>query len=151
LFYVYPLKFLWTLLVNLVLGFPQSGGTQAGTPVPPIEVHQIPTLLGIFGAGYVTISLIFALLYYHAYRKRAQLDLNELEIHDTWNNISENLLNVLVGVLSIVLAFVTRSGMAGMVYWLIGPVQYVNGMVMGKRRKRIEERMEAEARADAPA
>ena len=51
LFYVYPLKFLWTLLVNLVLGFPQGGSTQGGTPVPPIEGHQIPTLLGIFGAA----------------------------------------------------------------------------------------------------
>ena len=90
------------------------------------------------------------MLYYHAYRKRAQLDLNELEI-TTLNNSSENLLNVLIGVLSIATALITRSGMAGLVYWLIGPVQYVNGMVMGKRRKRIAERMEAEARADAPA
>ncbi len=145
LFYVYPLKFLWTFLVNYVLGFSKGGGA------PPIEGHQIPTLLAIFGAGYVTISLIFALLYYHAYRKRAQLDLNELEIHDTWNNISENLLNVMIGVLSISIALVMRTGLAGLMYWLIGPVQYVNGMVMGKRRKRIAERMEAEARADAPA
>ena len=144
LFYVYPLKFLWTFLVNLVLGFPAGGAT-------PIKGHQIPTLLAIFGAGYAAIFLIFALLYYHAYRKRAELDLNELEIHDTWNNIVENLLHVLIGVLSIVTALVTRSGLAGLIYWLIGPVQFVNGMFMSKRRKRIAERLEAEAQADATA
>lgn len=147
LFYVYPLKFLWTFLVNLVLGFPTTGGS----PAQVIEGHQIPTLLTIFGAGYAAIFLIFALLYYHAYRKRAELDLNELEIHDTWNNIAENLLHVLIGVLSIITALVTRSGLAGLIYWLIGPVQFVNGMVMSKRRKRIAERIEAEARADATA
>jgi uncharacterized membrane protein len=150
LFYVYPLKFLWNFLVNYVLGFSRGGGAQGASP---IEAHQIPTLLAIFGAGYVTISLIFAVLYYHAYRKRAELDLNELEIHDTWNNISENLLNVVIGVLSVVIALALKTGFAGMVYWLIGPVQFVNGMVMGKRRKRIAARMAAaaEASAEAPA
>jgi uncharacterized membrane protein len=143
LFYVYPLKFLWNFLVNLVLGFP----TGDGAPARVIEGYQVPTLLAIFGAGYATIFLIFALLYYHAYRKRALLDLNELEIHDTWNNIVENLLHVLIGVLSIVTALITGSGLAGLIYWLIGPVQFVNGMVMSKRRKRIAERMEAEAQA----
>ncbi|HKQ51579.1 MAG TPA: TMEM175 family protein [Pyrinomonadaceae bacterium] len=144
LFYVYPLKFLWNFLVNLVLGFPSTGD---GAAARVIEGHQVPTLLVIFGAGYATIFLIFALLYYHAYRKRAQLELNELEIHDTWHNIVENLLHVLIGVLSIVIALVTRRGVAGLIYWLIGPVQFVNGMVMSKRRKRIAERLEAEAQA----
>ena len=147
LFYVYPLKFLWNFIVNAMLGFPLSATAPNGTPVSVIEGHQVPTLLAIFGAGYATIFLIFALLYYHAYRKRAQLDLNELEIHDTWSSIVENLLHVLIGVLAIVISLITRSGLGGFAFWLIGPVQFVNGMMMSKRRKRIEQRMEADADA----
>ena len=143
LFYVYPLKFLWTFLVNAVFGFSGSVSTPDGTPVPIIEARQIPALLTVFGVGYAAMFLIFALLYYHAYRKRAQLQLNQLEIHDTWSYVVENMLHVLIGVGSIIITLITRSGFGGAVYWLIGPVQYVNGVAMGKRRKRLEERLEA--------
>lgn len=144
LFYVYPLKFLWNFLVNAVLGFSAGPPTPDGTPVPSIiEGRQIPALLTIFGLGYAAIFLIFALLYYHAYRKRAQLKLNKLEIHDTWSYVVENLLHVVIGVGSILVTLITRSGFGGMVYWLIGPVQYLNGEVMSRRRKRLEQRLEA--------
>jgi uncharacterized membrane protein len=143
LFYVYPLKFLWTFLVNSVFGFSTVVSAPDAAPVPVIERGQIPSLLVIFGLGYTAIFLIFALLYYHAYRKRAELELNELEIHDTWAYLVENLLHVLIGAASIVVSLVTRSGLGGLVYWLIGPVQYLNGVVMGKRRKIIERRLEA--------
>jgi uncharacterized membrane protein len=142
LFYVYPLKFLWDFLVNALLGFPTNAHAPDGTPVPPITNAQIPALLTIFGLGYVAIFLIFALLYYHAYRKRAALELNVLELHDTWANIVDNLLHVLIGLLSIAISLITRSGLGGMVYWLIGPVQFANGSIMSKRRKRIEQRLE---------
>jgi uncharacterized membrane protein len=142
LFYVYPLKFLWNFLVNALLGFSGNAPAPGGTPVSPIEGRQIPALLTIFGVGYAAIFLIFALLYYHAYRKREHLKLNSLEIHDTWTYVVENLLHVLIGALSIIVTLVTRSGFGGAVYWLIGPVQYANGVLMGKRRKRLEQRLE---------
>jgi uncharacterized membrane protein len=148
LFYVYPLKFLWSFLVDAVLGF-NTNHAPDGTIVPPITSGQIPTLLTIFGLGYTAIFLIFALLYYHAYRKRAQLELNELEIHDTWNNIVDNLLHVLIGALSISISLITRTGLGGLAYWLIGPVQFINGSIMGNRRKRIEKRLEAEVSSAA--
>jgi uncharacterized membrane protein len=147
LFYVYPLKFLWTVLVDSVFGFNTNAHAPDGTPVPPITTGQIPALLTIFGIGYAAIFLIFALLYYHAYRKRTQLELNELEIHDTWNNIVDNLLHVLIGALSISISLITRSGLGGLAYWLIAPVQFINGSMRGKRRRRIEQRLEAEAQA----
>ena len=140
LFYVYPLKFLWNFLVNALLGF-RSGPGAGAAPASAIESGQIPTLLTIFGVGYAAIFLIFALLYYHAYRRRAELELNELEVHDTWTSVSENLLHVLIGALSIVVTLITGSGFGGAVYWLIGPVQYINGTVMGKRSKRLEQRL----------
>jgi uncharacterized membrane protein len=147
LFYVYPLKFLWTFLVNAIFGFSTSVSAPDGTLVPIIEARQIPTLLTVFGLGYAAMFLIFALLYYHAYRQRAQLELSELEIHDTWSYVMENLLHVMIGVGSIFVTRITRSGLGGVVYWLIGPVQYLHGEMRGKRRKRLEQRLEEEARA----
>lgn len=58
--------------------------------------------------------------------------------------MQDNACNVLIGLLSILVAYVTRSGLAGLVYWLIGPVQFLNGWLMGKRRIRLEARLAAE-------
>ena len=147
LFYVYPLKFLWNFMMNAVFGF--EGGARApdGSPVSPITNGQIPTLMTIFGIGYSAIFIIFALLYYHAYRQRTRLELNELEVHDTLNSILDNLVHVFIGALSITISLVTRTGLGGLAYWLIAPAEFINGMIMSKRRKRIEERLEEQARA----
>jgi tellurite resistance protein TehA-like permease len=98
----------------------------------------------IFGIGFTAVFLIFALLYFHAYRKRSALELNELEIYDTRTQIQDNALNVGVGLLSIALAFGGRQFVvfSMMVYWLIGPVQTVHGIIMGRRRRRLEKRLD---------
>ena len=53
-----------------------------------------------------------------------------------------------VGFLSAGLAF-TGSGfsslLAGLSYWLIGPVQFLHGHLMGKRRKRLQVNSEQAA------
>jgi hypothetical protein len=141
LFYVYPLKFVWTLMVNVILG---SGTTVmvGGSAVPVVRASQMPTLLAVYGAGFAAVFTILALLYWHAYRKRAALELNELETHDTRSYLQENALMALVGLLSVGIALSnTRvsSLIAGLSYWLIGPVQYLHGRHRGKLRKKLEE------------
>jgi uncharacterized membrane protein len=141
LFYVYPLKFVWTLLVNLLFGFGTTVDVGGGRRLPVVRVEQVPTMLAVYGVGFAAVFAIFALLYRHAYRQRAALDLNELEAHDTRAHIQENALMALVGLLSTGLALSgTRlsSLLAGMSYWLIGPIQFLHGRHMGKRRKKLE-------------
>jgi uncharacterized membrane protein len=145
LFYVYPLKFVWTLTVNMMMGLPVDRLTPDGSIEPPIRREQVPQMMAIFGLGFAAVFTVFTLLYHHAYRKRAELEMNDLEIHDTRTQMQDNACNVLIGLLSILVAYVTRSGLAGLVYWLIGPVQFFNGWLMGKRRKRLEARLAAEA------
>ena len=97
----------------------------------------------IFGAGYIAIFSVFVLLYWHAYRKRAELDLNELEVFDTGVDIQESFLNVCIGSLSVAVAVLgggRYSFPAGMVYMLNAVVSPVHGMMMGKRRRKLEER-----------
>jgi uncharacterized membrane protein len=143
LFYVYPLKFVWTLMANAVLGFGRTVEV-GGQLVPVVRAAQMPSLLAVYGAGFAAVFAIFALLYWHAYRKRAALELNELERHDTRSYLQENALMAGVGLLSVGLALSNTqlsSLLAGLCYWLIGPVQYFHGSHRGKRRKRLEQHL----------
>ena len=147
LFYVYPLKFVWTFMVNALLGFGVTVQTASGAVEPVVRREQVPLMLVVYGLGFAAVFAIFALLYMHAHRKRFELDLNELEVFDTRSWFQENALMSLVGVLSVALAL-TRDGrytaFAGMSYWLIAPVLFVHGHMRGRRRKSIESRLASE-------
>jgi Endosomal/lysosomal potassium channel TMEM175 len=147
LFYVYPLKFLWTTLVNAFTGHGLLVRLPNGETVPALVEGQWGRLMLIFDAGYIAVFLVFILLYLNAYRRRAQLGLDRLEVFDTWTEIQSNLLSVLVGVLSAALVLVgpspRRAAHSGWVYLLIGPLLTAHGFVRGaQRRKRYEGRAE---------
>lgn len=149
LFFVYPLKFVFQLVVGMILGpawFP--GGAQAGGDV--VGPGQGPTMMTIFGAGYIAVFAIFALLHLHAYRRREALELNHLERYDTLDNVRESLLNVAIGALSVTVAQVGGSGytgVAGMLYWLVGPAMAAHGFWSGARRGRLRARLAADGAA----
>ncbi|HZI19179.1 MAG TPA: TMEM175 family protein [Pyrinomonadaceae bacterium] len=145
LFYVYPLKFIWTLLVNMALGIGNTVTLADGSVVPAVRREQMPAVTALFAAGFTAVFAVFTLLYAHAYRRRAALEMNELETHDTRTMIQDSALNVCIGLLSIAVALLSsprHAFLAGMVFWLIGPVQYLNGYLMGRRRKRLESRFD---------
>ncbi len=151
LFFVYPLKFLWTFMVNFVLGFGTTVESAAGRAEPVVRASQMPLMLLVYGLGFAAVFLIFALLYWHAYRKRRDLGLNELETFDTRSLMQENALMAAVGFLSAGLAVtgsVFSSFFAGISYWLIGPVMFLHGHMRGRRRKRLAQTL---AQDDAPA
>src|ERR1700741_948588 len=83
LFYIYPLKFLFSLLVDAWAGASLEVHLPDGTVRAVIEQFQLPSLMIIYSAGYLAISLVFILLFLHAYRKRGQLQLTALELFDT--------------------------------------------------------------------
>ncbi|MGB9179442.1 MAG: TMEM175 family protein [Pyrinomonadaceae bacterium] len=146
LFYVYPLKFLFSWLIDGVFGGHREAHLANGTVEAIVEGSQITTLMIIYGLGYIAVFSVFILLYLHAYRKRFELELNELEIFDTLGNLQENALNVCVGLISIAIAFFGGprwAGVSGMTYMLLGVVMSVHGAVMGKRRRKLEERFAA--------
>ena len=150
LFYVYPLKFLFSYLVSAFTGGHGEVRLPNGNVEAMVEPGDLPKLMIIFGIGYVAIFAVFILLYWHALRKRAALELNELELFDTRNSIQESALNCSVGLLSIAVAVFggeRYSALAGPVYMLLAVVMTVNGSVMGKRRRRLEQRFAAEVEA----
>ena len=127
LFYVYPLKFLWTNLL---------GGERAG--FSPAEGRM---LLVVYGLGGAAVFLVFVLLYRHAWRLRDDLDLSPLERFDTRSAIVENLLTASVPILSVVMALVLPERLAGLAGWLYlsyGPLLTWNGIRDGRGRRALE-------------
>ena len=134
LFYVYPLKFLFTGLVDQLLGFPpRHGGIQ-----PLASYEELRVLMLVFGAGYIAVFALFALLFGHAYRLRAELELTEIERLHTRESVWSALLQVFVGLASILIAgFGPPRGAswAGIIYLANGPLQAARGMYWGRRRR----------------
>jgi hypothetical protein len=86
LFYVYPLKFLFAYLVNIFTGGHGEVRLPNGNVAAMVEGRDISTLMIIFGVGYVAIFGVVVLLYWHAWRKQGELELNEIEIFDAQHN-----------------------------------------------------------------
>lgn len=145
LFYVYPLKFVFTFLIKIFTG--QGAGVRLpnGAEVAMVEnPDQMATLMIIFGIGYVAVFAVFALLYWHAYGRRSALQLNELEVFDTRTDIRESLLNVGIATVSIALAVFGRGSFArfaGMIYMVTPIVMSVHGIMTGKRRQKLEQQL----------
>jgi hypothetical protein len=143
--FVYPLKFVFGIVIGMFTGAAPWREVSAGD-VPVLTVDQWPMLMVVFSAGYVAVFLIFALLHLHAYRMRDVLELNALEQFDTVTTARESLLNVGIGVLSILLA-VFGGGigpfLGGIVYWMVGPAMWANGHMSGRARRRLQASLAA--------
>ncbi|MDQ1612812.1 MAG: hypothetical protein QOG00_2743 [Pyrinomonadaceae bacterium] len=154
LFYVYPLKFVWTLLVNMMLGIDNNVRLPTGELVPAVAMHQMWKMMAVFSVGYVAVFGVFSLLYWRAYAKRGELELNSLEVLDTRTELEENILNMGIGLLSIGLASAGTRGyvaLSGFCYMLIGPVMTVHGIFRGKKRRRLEAALKAGTSHPEPA
>ncbi len=150
LFYIYPLKFLFGLLISAFSGgavatvFPDGSHGFAlragdGRLERVIAFHDLSTLMAIYAGGFIAIWTIFALLNLHAYRLRAKLELTPLEAFDTLSNVRENLLVAAVGFLSLMIALteILPAGLAGWIYILIGPLMTAHGFIRRKERAKL--------------
>ena len=154
LFYVYPLKFLFTFLVNRFTG----GHGEVRLPNGNIEEmiqsnDEMGTLMLIFSLGYFAVFAVFVLLHVHAYRKREMLELNRVERFDTLSSIQESGINCAIALTSISMVLIggaRYAGWAGMIYMLTGLVMAAHGYVMGSRRQKLVKQMESDP-ASSPA
>jgi uncharacterized membrane protein len=142
LFYIYPLKFLFSLLVNAWTGQSLEVHLPNGTVRAVIEQFQLPTLMIIYSAGYLAIAIVFALLFLHAYKLRAELGLSPLEIFDTRWSIYNVVFSGCVSVISMLFGWLGGSKFAGAAGWvypvLMMPGFSIIGRLQGKRRRHLE-------------
>jgi hypothetical protein len=149
LFFVYPLKFLFTVVVDQLLGFGDEVRLQSGAVVEAIRDEQWPLLMVIYGAGFVAVQVVFILLYLRVYARRGDLELDAYELSVTREETQSFFINAGVGVASILVAVVggyEAVALAGWIYLLLFPLQSANGYLMGSRRKRLGGTPKPEAR-----
>ena len=130
LFYVYPLKFVFTTIFEQFRGNPAA---------PQLGWHEGSVLMRIYAAGFLSVFLLFALMYAHAYKLRNQLGLNEIESLQTRFAVRENVLMASIGGLSFLLAW-KHPAWAGWTYFLLAPVLTIHGIVYGKRVRLLAEK-----------
>ena len=111
LFYVYPLKFLWTFLMSAWLGHGAIPRVSLpnGASEAMLEPHQLSQLMAIFSGGYLAVSCIFLLLFAHALRRHNQLELDTREIHLTKVSIGAAAIQGFTATASLIIAL-TRRG-----------------------------------------
>ena len=131
LFYVYPLKFLFTYLISQWMHFPMKEAM--------IEGEQVPQLMAIFSGGYLAVSCIFIVLFGHALRKRDVLELNAVEVFATRTSIGAAMLQALVALISVCIALFgphNMVGLSGFVYpMLLSPGFTLYYMVRGRKQR----------------
>lgn len=140
-FYVYPLKFLFTLFFNAGLGMGTSVTTPGNAGVPMIQEAQLPQLYLIYGIGWSAVWLVFVLLYRHALGQSEHLKLSSLEVFDTKSSMNENLAAAGVGMVSIVLALAGVTGLAGWVYLVMFPLTWVVRRRTALQRRSLENEL----------
>ena len=134
LFYVYPLKFLFTMFMGQLTGGATVGGRTVVESM--ISRSEMSTLMVIYGAGFSAVFGIFAILNWRAWLRREQLELNPVEELITLQSMWENIGIAGVGVLSILLAIVLPQGVAGLsgfAYFLIPLYATFAGMYFGRK------------------
>ena len=132
LFYVYPLKFVFTMLFAEV-----TGNTQV---TAGIGMHQGSVLMRIYGAGFAAVFALFALMYGRAYKLRHEIGLNPVETLETRLAVQENVIMAVVGAISFGLAF-KNPAWAGWWYFVLAPALAVHGTIYGKRVRLLAEKL----------
>lgn len=116
LFYVYPLKFLFTLAFRNEI--------YAGQPPMQISEAQIPALMQIYSLGYIAIYFLFMLMYMHACKRADFLGLTDIEKFDCRTNIYKQVVLGCIGLSSFICALIlplNLISLSGYIYALIGP------------------------------
>ena len=134
LFFVYPLKFVFTMLFDQLTG----GAADVG-----IGFHEASLLMRLYAAGFTAVFVLFALMYARAYGLRNELQLNPVETLETRFAITENAVTAGIGAVSFALAF-RYPGWAGWWFFVLGPVLAIHGTIYGKRVRLLAEKTAAE-------
>lgn len=121
LFSVYPLKFLFSSWL----------GTRE---VPPFtDFSELFILYRIYGIGLAGIWTLFALLYWHAWRKRDALQLTPVERVLTRLDLCGFLINIVVCELSVILSYGSNPWFPGFIYGSLGLFLAANGFWHGAK------------------
>jgi len=125
LFYVYPLKFLFSLLLSSWIGinlFPLA--TEKGLSV--IHQEDFSQLITLFSVGYGVIWFLLFLMYRNVLSVKRKLELTAFEIHITKIEKRGAFLNICIGLAAVLFAIVKLEIVSGICYLLIPVLLILN-------------------------
>jgi uncharacterized membrane protein len=131
LFYVYPLKFMFDSMFAQMAPSAYPGLTR-------MSLEQLSRASGIYGFGFLVLFVIFALLYRHAYNKRAALGLTPLEVFDVKMVAGHHLVSAGVGFVAVLVAVaapIQWAPLSPMCFALMGPGHWLFGGLSARRRR----------------
>jgi uncharacterized membrane protein len=131
LFYVYPLKFVFSLVLSQLTGVSMTQG---------MELHEASVLMRIYAAGFASVFTLLALMHLRAYNLRRALELNPVETLLTRIAIQDNAILAATGLISFLIAF-RSPDWAGWFYCILGPVLSLHGVVYGRRARHLAEKL----------
>jgi len=132
LFYVYPLKFLFSLLIGLITGinlFPLAA--EKGLVV--LQNEDFPLLIILFSTGYAVIWCIIGLWYHRALQQKDKLQLSLPELLYTRMERRGAWWNMGIGLSAIVITLLGWVSVSGMIYMFIPFLLIVNKLLFNKQ------------------
>ncbi|MEQ9120574.1 TMEM175 family protein [Fulvivirga sp.] len=139
--YIYPLKFLFQMLVHLYIAL--IAGDQAALDLiftDVIQPDQMTSLMVIYGLGAAAVFSTLGIMYVLAYKRRDDLKLTVLEVFHTKTNIYYNFLMAAVPLISVFFALVSNAFIAGISYWLYGLIMPLFGYLRRKKGLKLVKR-----------
>lgn len=133
LVFVYPLKFLYVIMVTWL-----SDGALA-TSLEALTLTDLRHAFIIYGIGFTVTSLILVMHYAYAWSQRQALQLNQYERLITRQSIIEWCIPSVLGLISISIAWFSPLGnpLPGMIYGLLGILMPIHGHISGKQLKQV--------------
>lgn len=145
LLYIYPLKFMFDSFMFQVFGL------RTNPPVVGMSLEQLARASIVYGLGYFVLMSLFALLYLNALRQRESLGLNPLQVFDTKAQAAHHTLSAGVGLFAMAFAILAPRRLAFLSpasFGLLGPGHAVLGVMLGRRKARLEAAAAAATRLE---
>lgn len=132
LLYVYPMKFLFTVMAD-----------QLFWTLSPDAIHnenEVHQLMVTYGLGVMAVNGVLLLMHLRARSKRVVLQLSEESLVGLKGALIRNCATGGVGLLSVLIAAFTKdTGMySGMVYFLLWPLHQASGTYIGRQMRRLQ-------------
>lgn len=137
LFYVYPLKYVFTTFVAAFFGIAAN---------VRMRFEDLPALFILYAAGLIAVFLSLALLYVRVLMKRDGVQRSASDVLEIHFAIRHHLIFVFVGVISIVIAWGgwgIQFGAPGWAFGLLAPLCALNGMYLGHQLRKAEQKSDS--------
>ncbi len=136
IFYLYPLKFLFSLLISSWFGIDLFvKATEKGLVV--LSNEDFPQLIILFSIGYFLIWFIIYLLHKHILRSAKLFSFTPFEKMFTQKEVKGALWNCFVGLTALIFAYFRLEKLAGICYLFIPFVLIINQYIFKAKVKKL--------------